>query len=256
MVMKLRILPYKMSSESARLLARELGCLRIYPNRNTYVPRRNHLVVNWGLSVIPSWMERMPSNRVLNHPTAVAMSSNKIYTFRAFAEHGVKHPTWTQDINIAKEWVSNGSTVYCRTTVTGHGGEGIVLANCIDEIVEAKLFTKGVDNETEYRVHVFDGQVIDFIKKARRRGEEVQPSRYIRNHKQGWVFVREGVELPQEVKEEAVRAIKSLSLDFGAVDICYTSSGEACVFEVNTAPGIMGTSLERYKQALLRRLYN
>ena len=78
----------------------------------------------------------------------------------------------------------------------------------------------------------------------------MQPSRYIRNHKQGWVFVREGVELPQEVKEEAVRAIKSLSLDFGAVDICYTSSGEACVFEVNTAPGIMNTSVERYAEAI------
>lgn len=248
---KLRILPYKMSSVSARLLARELNCLRIYPDRNTYRYKRNHVIVNWGLSVIPSSLECVPDSHILNHPSAVLLASNKLYTFnRLFQQCFYDIPDWTCQHSKAEEWIANGDSVYCRTTLTGHGGDGIVVANSIDEIVEAKLYTKGVSNETEYRVHVFNGEVIDFIKKARRRNQDDQPSHHIRNYKQGWVFVREGVQLPQVVEESARKAIKALGLSFGAVDICQTTEGKACVFEVNTAPGIMNTSVERYAEAI------
>lgn len=248
-----RILPYKMASVSARLLARELSVLRIYPDRNTYRYKRNHLIVNWGLSVIPSCLSHVPSDCILNHPDAVAISSNKISTFnRFFQQCFYDIPDWSCDKDMAIRWVEEGHTVYCRTTVTGHGGDGIVVAESIDEIVEAKLYTKGVANETEYRVHVFNGEIIDFVKKAKRRNQDNQPSHHIRNYKQGWVFVREGVQLPQVVEEAARGAIKALGLSFGAVDVCQTTEGKACVFEVNTAPGIMNTSVERYAEAIRR----
>lgn len=248
-----RILPYKMTSVSARLLAQELNVLRIYPDRNTYRYKRNHLIVNWGLSVIPSCLSRVPSDCILNHPDDVAISSNKISTFNRFSQQCFYCiPDWSCDRSVAEGWLDDGDIVYCRTTVTGHGGSGIVVAKSIDEIVEAKLYTKGVANETEYRVHVFNGEIIDFVKKARRRNQDNQPSHHIRNYKQGWVFVREGVQLPQMVEEAARGAIKALGLSFGAVDVCQTTEGKACVFEVNTAPGIMNTSVERYAEAIRR----
>lgn len=249
--MRIRILPYKMTSESARLLARELQCLRIYPDRSTYKPKHNHLIINWGCGSMLPWIHR--ADHIVNHPYNVQVSANKLSTFLAFKESTIPSPLWTQSREEAAQWVTDGNTVYCRTTVTGHGGEGIVLANSTDEIIGAKLYTKGVANENEYRVHIFDGRVIDYVRKARRRGEETRPSHYIRNYKQGWVFIREGVQLPEVVRETAKRAVQSVGLTFGAVDICTvaeTNEQECVVFEINSAPGIMNTSVVRYAEAI------
>ncbi len=74
---------------------------------------------------------------------------------------------------------------------------------------------------------------------------------HIRVYNRGWVFTRNGVLLPDAVKLASVAAVKSLCLDFGAVDIGYRiSTGKAAVFEVNTAPGIEGTTLKKYAAAL------
>ena len=53
------------------------------------------------------------------------------------------------------------------------------------------------------------------------------------------------------LKEAAVKAVNSLGLDFGAVDICEDEEGNPYVFEVNTAPGIEGTTVEKYHTAFI-----
>ena len=48
-------------------------------------------------------------------------------------------------------------------------------------------------------------------------------------------------------------AIKVLGLDFGAVDIIYNKQEDKWyVLEVNTAPGIYGTTLDKYVNAIMR----
>jgi glutathione synthase/RimK-type ligase-like ATP-grasp enzyme len=70
----------------------------------------------------------------------------------------------------------------------------------------------------------------------------------IRNHDNGWVFARVGIEPTQAVLDSAMLAVGALGLDFGAVDIATTRNNEKpiVVFEINTAPGIEGTTLEKY----------
>ena len=122
-----------------------------------------------------------------------------------------------------------------------------MVASSIEELVAAPLYTQGIEKDKEYRVHVFKGQVIDYQQKKQRIGVESDST--IRNHSTGWVYTRISVVLPEGVKEQAIKAVDALGLDFGAVDICTDLEGTPFVLEVNTAPGLEGTTLEKYIEA-------
>jgi len=258
--MKPFIFPYKMTSNSARFLARELNCRRIYPDgRSKYIPKASHLIINWGSSTLPYWDTAY--GEVLNHCDDVLVASNKLKTFHALDVDGFKEniPEYTIYKAIAKRWVENGIKVYCRTSLTSSKGRGIIIASSVEELVDAPLYVKQAKITDEFRVHVFDGVVIDYTKKARRDNE--RPSKDIRNHDNGWVFVRnqtrEGVisiiPLPINIHEAAIEAVKLLGLDFGAVDIGWNNNTQqVTIFEINTAPGLHlgGTTLKAYANAI------
>jgi len=90
-----------------------------------------------------------------------------------FDRGGVACPDFSIDkVNGAAFWIEQGYNVYCRTSLHGKGGEDIVIASTVDELVDAPLYTKGVNADKEYRVHVFKGKVIDYVKKGRARTED------------------------------------------------------------------------------------
>lgn len=250
--------PYKMHSSSAKLLAKEFDSERVKPDgkfRNNF----KRPVINWGNSEVPEWMKRWKDQIILNHPNAVAKSINKLSSFKAFVEAGVKCPEFTTNKQKALyDWRTEGNIVVGRKTVTGKGGQGIVLFDPfekqwddnIDEIIEDNclLYTKYFKKLNEYRVHVFDGKIIDFSQKKRTHPDA---DNKVRNVGNGWIFAREGVELPECVGVEAIKAVASLGLTFGAVDVGYNvKKDEPCVFEVNSAPGIINTTIISYKNAI------
>jgi hypothetical protein len=188
-------------------------------------------------------MNKWKDQVVLNRPDNVKIASNKLLTFQKFAEHGVKCPEWTTNY---PEGIG-GERWFARKTLTGKSGDGIVSFVLGEDIV-APLYTKYFKKKHEFRVHVFDGKVIDFVLKKKRLDVEVNYQ--VRNHDGGWVFCREGVIVPVVVLQEAIKAVAALGLTFGAVDVGYNEKkNEPCVFEVNTAPGIEGTTLYRYVKA-------
>ena len=239
--MQFKVRPYKMSSTSSRDLARGLECKRIKVEGSRYRHREGNIVINWGNSSPVDY-------EVLNHPDQVAIACNKLHTFEVLHESAVNHPIFTVDKEKAKEYCISRGDIYCRTILTGNSGQGIIVATTPDEIVDAPLYTVGTRCKNEYRVHVMNGQVIDFVQKKRRH--DVEADNAVRSHNNGWIFAREGVELPDAVKQEALAAVVALDLDFGAVDVGHrTRDDVAFVYEVNTAPGLEGTTLQRYIQA-------
>jgi glutathione synthase/RimK-type ligase-like ATP-grasp enzyme len=73
----------------------------------------------------------------------------------------------------------------------------------------------------------------------------------VRNHVNGWVFCTQNVGIPDKALDYAVMAVAACGLDFGAVDIIWNESRqEAYVLEVNTAPGIEGSTLNLYAEVL------
>jgi glutathione synthase/RimK-type ligase-like ATP-grasp enzyme len=242
--MSLKIFPYNLGSRSAKRLAKSLGVLRVRP---TYNAKRKDLIVNWGNSTPPHfrWMEQD-----LNKPHAIALASNKLNTFLEYRSQSFTHvPDWTTNPSEAQHWVDLGYKVYCRTKLTGHSGNGIVICNDGDRIVTAPLYTLHTKHKHEYRVHVFKDQVLDVQMKRKRNGSLGGSG--IRNYSNGWVYARADVLPSEELLLSSIAAVKLLGLDFGAVDIGHRLiDNKFFVFEVNTAPGLEGTTLDKYQKAI------
>lgn len=248
---KFKILPYKLGSQSAKVLSQSLNVLRV---RDSYVPRRNEIIINWGNSNV---VNHYPiTNLDLNKHSAIAIACNKLKTFNKLNGLGFEHiPNYTIHQEEATGWLLEGNKVYCRTSLTGHSGSGIVIANNSYELVDAPLYTIQTKHKYEFRAHVFKGNLIDIQQKKKRSGVEANSE--IRNHSNGYIYARSDIIVPDIVTEASVKAVELLGLDFGAVDIGYRErDNKAFVFEVNTAPGLVGTTLIKYTETFKEYLRN
>lgn len=245
------IFPYDINSQGAKLLAQALDTIRVR-QRGTYRPRNGHCIINWGNSGSPPWM--VTGTHVLNSFNSVHRASDKLETFRVFQNAGVPHPDWTQARRVAESYFQGEGKVVCRQLLRASEGRGIVVATHVGEMVQAPLYVKYFPKRDEYRCHIFNGEVIDEVQKKLRNGarQEAGHNEYIRSHHNGWVFAREGVRVPDEGRRVAIQACQALGLTFGAVDLAVNSRGVWKVFEVNTAPGIEGTTVQRYAEAIRR----
>lgn len=243
----LRILPYKMGSESAKVLAQEIGCLRLKTNGSRWRGGLNKTLINWGSNTLPEALRA--STRVLNQPTQVVLASHKLNALRALKEAGVQVPDFTTDRGDAAQWIHEGHKVVCRTLLRANSGRGIVITDNVEGMVYAPLYVKYYKKMQEYRVHVIKGEIVRVQRKARDRSvPDDQVNWQVRNHTNGFIFATEGVVISDDVKEGAIHAVEALGLDFGAVDVITHPEYGYKVLEVNTAPGLTGTTLEVYAE--------
>lgn len=248
--MRWHLLPYAPGSSSARALAHALGIMRIKGDKRL---RRWDKVINWG-STTAAPFSRWGSLPVINSARAVGLAANKVAAFMALTRQGVMTVPWTTIASHAASWSQCGATVVARTLVNSSQGRGIVLVQPGTPMAHAPLYTKYIPRCHEYRVHVAFGKVIDYAKKRRSNGAEI--NEFIRSHDNGWVFCRENVSLPSIVESECKAAIAALGLDFGAVDVLYKEmDNRAWVLEVNTAPGLEGSTLTKYIEAFKQEMY-
>jgi glutathione synthase/RimK-type ligase-like ATP-grasp enzyme len=211
-------------------------------------------VINWGCSTLPNF----DPAQIINNPEAVRVSSNKLSFFEACRVDPDQRPIvcpWTTNRQQAVEWVEDGHKVVCRTLLTSHSGNGIIIAESENELVRAPLYTRYVKKQAEYRVHIVRGNVIDVQRKI--RDPEREPTDWnVRSHANGFVYVRQGFELPADAQAQALRAFRASGLDFGAVDVVFNArSGLATVLEINTAPGLTGTTVENYARAFRENFF-
>lgn len=222
-------------------------------------------LINWGASAWPvphNWVSDNPARRfnILNITEAVYKAGNKLKAFQEFNDAGVSTLEYTQDRTTVLNWLTEGRPVVARTVLRGSGGEGIIIMESLEDFVEAPVYTLYTKKKYEYRVHVFQGRVIDVQQKRHRRDAAPVPAidgsrSKIRNLANGWVFCREDIQYDTDVnilRDISVNAVSSLGLDFGAVDIIYNSHyNRYYVLEVNTAPGLEGTTLDNYTNAMV-----
>ena len=254
------ILPYKVGSAAAKALAGALDCKRIKIVGSKFKQTAQRCVVNWGNNDAKLLHQLTdPAFLTLNcgiTPDGVAVvkaATDKLKFFQRMNEEGIENiPRWTTDKEVAKEWCRNGQVAVCRELLNASGGRGITVATTPEEVTQAPLYTQYVKKKDEYRVHVFNGEVIDVQKKMRKNDvPDDEVNWKIRNHDNGFIFGRDGINPPDDLCDLAVRCVDTLGLDFGAVDIIYNTHEEKCyLLEVNTAPGLEGTTLEKYTAAV------
>jgi len=242
-----KLYSYNKYSVGAKLLAQALGIKRIKHKGSRYNPKFNDVIINWGSSELPKVLYK--ANNIINAPWAIKNASNKYVAFEVLSAAGVPVPPYTTD----KELVD--FKVVVRHKLNGKGGDGIEIIKDGD-LPDAPLYVKYIPKKDEYRVHILDGKVIDVQKKKRKLdvpNDEVNWE--IRNLAGGFIFARDGVELTPELEKIAVDAVDALDLVFGAVDIIYNEySNKYYVLEVNTAPGLMGSTLDKYVEAFNKYL--
>ena len=235
-----------MASKSAKalkegLVALNIRCFRKLP---PYVGYKSDLIFYYGGNNIISDTESLFYNK-LRH-----LANNKLKSFQIFKEANLPTVEWTTDVDIAKTW----PLVVARATLTGHSGQGITMwnpSNKNEPIPIAPLYTKYVKKTYECRIHVFNGEVIDAQIKRKLKEYDGEVDTNIRNHTTGWVYCRDNFEVPEEAKLLSLQAIKALHLDFGAVDLIYNQHyNQFYLLEVNTAPGLEGTTLTNYIKAI------
>jgi len=256
------VFPYKNGSKSVKGLRDALNCKEIKREGSKFRPTRLKTVINWGASDMPE--EFTKGIRVLNPPQLISLCSNKKEFFTKFKGAPYLIPSTTSREE-ALEWLQEGKTLVCRTKLTGHSGEGIVIFTpndlLKDEIVpKAPLYTQYKKKKHEFRLHVINGEIIDTQRKILRTDDDrpEEPDFHVRTHKNGFIFARNDASLDDKemmsaVEEATLECFSDTSLDFGAIDVIYNSKEKkAYILEINTAPGLTGTTLDNYAAAFKR----
>jgi glutathione synthase/RimK-type ligase-like ATP-grasp enzyme len=184
------------------------------------------------------------------HNLKYGQGKNKIEQYTFFAQQGIPALPFTLSVAEAKVWLQEGSTVVCRTLTNASEGKGIVVAETPESLVSAPVYTKYLPKKKEFRVHVFKGKVVTVLEKRKKKG--VDHDTKIRNTANGYVFCREGVVPPEGIQDLAIKAAKVSTSDFQGVDIGYNvKKNQLFVIEVNSGPGMEGTTVENYADTIV-----
>jgi len=211
--------------------------------------KKGHTVVNWGVADEAKFPELDTEFNLLNCPDAVTRAVNKRKAFEIWAGKHVSTVPWTANKAVAQEWLGDGHTVIVRKLLTSKEGNGIVIVEPGEKLIDAPLYSKYIFKIREFRVHATREKAFATVMKVRDPKQEPK-SWKIRSYLNGFIFQRSNVPASDKRDALAVQAVNSLGLDFGAVDIIEDKHGKFYVLEVNTAPGVEGKTTESYAGAI------
>lgn len=203
-------------------------------------------VVNKVYRVLP---QRLREGR--SHFQITQNPLNKVEQFERFRQSQVSCPQFATSSEEARNL--NCKTLFARTLINSTNGRGIVEFERSDAVYpRAPLYTEYIPKKAEYRFHVFGGKVIDIQQKKKKREFDDNRNTRIRNLNNGYIYCRDNVVPPDGAATLAVNAVNALGYQYGAVDIIYNEKRNQCfVLEVNSRPGLMGTTLNNYVEALI-----
>lgn len=253
--MKYFVYPYTQGSKSAKALAEALDGKRILREGSNYkYNKMEHILINWGAS-------DCPYNQALNYKIGAVVDKREF--FKRLKGTGIT-PQYATTLFDAVTTLP--FPIFCRKKATGHDGEGIVIADKPNQLVECSLYVEGIVGKNEYRVHVgrqYDGKVaiigaqkkVSKAKTAEMTNIPADP-RIRCGDTTGFVWTVSGqpVQLPTKVAEVAIKVMEKFpELTFGGFDIIESTGGNAYVLEVNSAP--MATPETTVKYAEFFREY-
>lgn len=263
--MKVAIYPYSPKTKGGKALMSALGhkftsssiLLGLTETDPTRV--KGATLLNWGSGTIHPQLKHMVG-RIINKPDAVSICGNKVKFFQhqTDAASPARIPVFTTDINQAMEWVQEGLVVMGRSARGSCGTDIVFYEEDPEDFASSEFWVQYKKKKEEYRIHIVGGDVIATQKKSLRtddgEGQKIDNSTVdfrIRNHRNGFIFKRNDIQVPGDVVDQALLAFKNVGLDFGAVDVIWNQyEGKAYVLEINTAPGLEGTTVTDYATAL------
>lgn len=184
---------------------------------------------------------------------------DKVEQFREFGMRNIPCVPNTNYKPVALEWFDEpGTIVFCRTLTKSHSGKGIVVAENPSQLVNAPLYTKYVKKIHEFRAHCFRGDIFDIQIKKKKTDS---PHSLIRSNANGYVFCRDDPETTAKAytwlkKQTALHSLLfDIASDFTAIDFIYNAHYNVyLLLEINSNPGIDGTTLDNYVK-MIKKVY-
>lgn len=266
------------NGDGARELAQALD-VRLAKHGSPDALPSNRYVINLGVNTTHPLADRMRNSKrltLLNSTAAVERAQSKVRTLQKLQSSSLSNryviPFETDHTLMTQRVLTDNVPYLARTLDRGSSGAGIEVITpesllASQRIPRARVYTRLIQKRREYRVHIGRTEegtyrIIDVCRKIRRPGVDDSNRPLIWNHENDFIFVRNGVNLdtvPANVLRAAGLAVHDLNLEFGAVDVIVERGGplrEANVYvlEVNTAPGMEGTTVERYAQYFRHRI--
>ncbi len=183
---------------------------------------------------------------------------NKLTQYQWFKEQGLSALEFTTHAEEAFKWNESGDTVIGRMLLNASCGKGIVVQEpgLQNFVMNCPVYTKYKPKKREFRVHVFKDKVVAIVEKKLRAG---QPPAKVRNLANGYVFCQEFVlsdELRNRITTLSLAASKVSLSDFKGVDLGYNEKkDDLFVIEVNSAPGIEGSNVNNYVEAIKNHVH-
>lgn len=233
-------------SDGARLLIPYLAGLGIRTMRvreglrtkkGNFVAQRGDLFVPWGSKLTEEELARLEGLgvRVLNGKAPIG---NKMIELSKMAEAEVRVPAMSRQPR--EGW-------YARRI--HHQEANDLLA----ELRVGDYYVEPIPAVNELRVHVFKGVAVRSGVKFR-RPEHPNPHPIFRSWNAGWGLTYDQARVDEVIRQThrdlAKKACEALGYDFGAVDIGVLEDRTGVVFEVNSAPGLEGNTLNKYGDKL------
>jgi glutathione synthase/RimK-type ligase-like ATP-grasp enzyme len=266
----------------------------------------NVLVIGWGAKTKEAC--NLGKAEVINHPDAIRVNRNKFTALQLMQKAKVSVAPFAAAENIMAELdKKKGGTIGLplvgRTNYHQGGGN---FFTCLTQthvketisILNNKLKKKGyfqnyIDIESEFRLHVVNGEVIyaqrkvprDNLKQAHvddqldkisrmaeKKGQKLDKDTLefalgyqgdkiagqdliIKSNTRGYKFSNVALKnVNKDLAAEAIKALEALGLQFGAVDCCLDTDKKAWIIEVNTGPGLEGTAFKNYVAAFSKMI--
>ncbi len=177
---------------------------------------------------------------------------DKVEQFRRFTEAGVACPKHCRNPDGVGDFTFK--RVVARTLTNSSEGRGIVVFPKGETPPPAPLYVEYIPKKKEFRVHVWNNEVFHVVEKRKKRGVDEREA-YVRNTANGYVFCQQDVVEPDDLRPVALAAVRSLGRTQGAVDVIWNEKQNKCfALEVNSRPGMEGTTVDKYADAIIRSL--
>lgn len=236
------VLCHRKSRPTGRKIAAALGLT----SRFRTPARGETLAIRWGSAQFPE----IPAD--IQQADAVGRASNKLVSFQCFKRDGVPHPEWQMRHDSRLDhgvWFGRQTHGMCGTDIRIFGVPGEYAGTG-----HSDFYTRYVESSREYRIHVFKDQILGVMGKYLDFPDDAGEG-YIKNASHGYRFRTPSKQLKADRTDAAIAAVKSLGLDFGAVDLLVAADGSgAYVLEVNTAPALAPLSARKYLNAFAAEL--
>lgn len=245
----------KMQSESQLIIRKKLkksNTYRFNQYTNHIITDYNKLPLNTNISnsIIVRWGTQQDfsgnNNIIYNMSKNLAIASNKKKSRQIFIENNIACP------KMVHPRTNTNYPVIARPEKHSKGKNFVVFNNRhdfarhYDQNSNNWYYSEFINKVSEFRIHVAHGRVLNYLEKPKPE----DPNQIAWNRAvNGEAFNNvKWSDYNSKVCDLAIKAIQSLGLDFGGVDIIVDQDGNPYVLEVNCSPTLASSdySMTRY----------